>query len=87
MKHDIVKTVRYEDLRLHTKETLTGICTWLEGNFCNPVDEMVKDALPKRANPTFRKGNVGDWKSTFKPHHVLLAEDLLGDVLEEMGYE
>lgn len=87
MEHDFVKTVRYEDLRLRTKETLEGICAWLDGNFCNPVDEMVKDALPKRANPTFRKGNVGDWREYFRPHHVLLAEDLLGDVLEEMGYK
>lgn len=87
MEHDFVKTVRYEDLRLHTKETLTDVCVWLDGHFCNPVDEMVKDALPKRANPTFRKGNVGDWKHTFKPHHVLLSDELLGDVLKEMGYK
>jgi len=86
-KHDFVKTVRYEDIRLRPKETLTDICAWLGGHFCDPIDEMVKNALPKPANPTFRKGNVGDWKRLFKPHHVLLAEDLLGDVLEEMGYE
>jgi len=86
MGHDFVKTVKYEDLRLHTKETLEDICVWLDGHFCDPIGEMVKNAVPKPKNPTFRKGNVGDWKRTFRPHHVKLAQELLEDVLIQMGY-
>jgi hypothetical protein len=87
MEHDFVKTVKYEDLRLNTRETLEDIMGWLDGNFCAPIDTMVQRALPRPKNPTFRKGNVGDWKRTFKLHHTQLAMVLLGDVLGRMGYE
>jgi len=86
MEHDFVKVVKYEDLRLRTKETLEDICDWMDGHFCDPIGEMMSNAIPKPKNPTFRKGNVGDWKRTFRPHHVKLAQELLEDVLLQMGY-
>lgn len=35
---------------------------------------------------TFRKGQIGDWKETFKPHHIELFKKTMGDTLSKMGY-
>ena len=86
LDHDFVKPVKYEDLRLHTRETAKELIKWLGGFGCSDIDTMVKNAIPKKGNPTFRKGNVGDWKTTFKLHHMELAKDLLGDVINTLGY-
>ena len=59
---------------------------WLNGVGCSGVDTMVKEAIPKPGNPTFRKGEPGEWIIKFKPHHVEMAEELLGDIMETLGY-
>jgi len=87
MEHDFVKTVKYEDLRLNPRDTIIDICIWLDGKFCRDLDLMVRGALPKPRNPTFRKGKVGEWKKYFKLHHLELVEELLWDILIKMGYE
>jgi hypothetical protein len=87
LKHDFVLPVKYEDLRLNIQEASEKIFRWLEGTNCNSIAEMVKKAQPDSSNPTFRKGLVGEWKTTFEPHHVKLSEKLLGGIIEALGYE
>jgi len=87
LEHDFVKKVKYEDLRLNTKETVIEICDWLEGFGCPDIDTIVRNALPKRDNPTFRRGVPGEWKDTFKLHHMKLADELLSGIIETLGYE
>jgi hypothetical protein len=86
LNHDFVMKVKYEDLRLAGIETLKKIL-----EFTMPYSfhvYSVNDAMvPNHANPTFRSGRIGDWKTEFKPHHKKLAEKLMGKTIERLGYE
>ena len=86
LDHDFVKPVKYEDLRLRTRETVEELIEWLNGVGCSDVDTMVKNTIPKPRNPTFRKGNVGDWKTVFTLHHIELADKMLSGIIERLGY-
>jgi hypothetical protein len=86
LDHDFVKPVKYEDLRLNTRETVEELFEWLEGVGCSDVDTMAKNAIPKPKNPTFRKGEPGEWKSAFTLRHAELAMEFLGDIIEKLGY-
>ena len=87
LDHDFVKPIKYENLRLKTRKTVEEMVGWLGGRECNPIGKMVESAKPVATNPTFRKGAVGEWKKTFEPHHVDLAEELLKDIIEKLGYK
>ena len=87
LDHDFVKIVRYEDLRLHTRETIKELIEWLEGFGCSDIDTMVRNAVPRKDNPTVRKGVPGEWKEKFELHHMELADELLGDIIKTLGYE
>jgi hypothetical protein len=86
LDHDFVMPVKYEDLRLQPKNTIEKMIAFLGGFECASVREMMKRALPKSSTPTFRRGVPGEWHEKFEPHHVELAEELLKDVVEKMGY-
>ena len=86
LDHDFVKPVKYEDLRLRTRETVEELIKWLNGVGCSGVDTMVKEAIPKPGNPTFRKGEPGEWKTVFTPHHIELADKLLSGTIKRLGY-
>ena len=87
LDHDFVMPVKYEDLRLHTRETVEKMVEWLGGRECNAIDDMVANAAPYPGNPTFRRGVPGEWAEKFEPHHTKLAEELLRDIIEKLGYE
>ena len=86
LNHDFVMPIKYEDLRLETEDTVKRIIEFLSGDFCSAVDVMVERAKPAPNNPTFRRGVPGEWKEKFQPHHVKLAEELLRDTIETLGY-
>ena len=87
LDHDFVKQIKYENLRLRTLETTREIFDWVRGTGCESADKMAQKAKPVPSNPTFRKGAPGEWLIKFEPHHVELADELLGDVIEKLGYE
>ena len=87
MDHPFVKTIKYEDLRLNPQETIEDLHEWLGDIPHANIKTMMRLALPRPRNPTFRAGRVGDWKTTFKLHHIELAEELLSGTLQRMGYE
>ena len=86
LDHDFVMPVKYEDLRLETRETVQRIIDFLVGEGCPPIDVMVNRAAPQPGNPTFRRGVPGEWKTAFNSHHVKLSEELLKDIIETLGY-
>jgi hypothetical protein len=86
MKHEFVMTVKYEDIRLNTLETARKLHEWAEPVGCPIPEVLVKQAKPRADNPTFRRGVPGEWKEKFELHHMELAEELLKDVTEELGY-
>ena len=87
LDHDFVMPVKYEDLRLCTRETTEKIFNWIIGTGCESAEMMAKKTKPGTANPTFRRGVPGEWLIKFKPHHVKLADELLSDIIETLGYE
>lgn len=86
LDHEEVIPVRYEDLRLHPRTTVAVLRSRLEGISMTSDDVMVAGLAPRRRNPSFRKGLVGEWKEYFKDHHVALAKKLLTPVMDRMGY-
>ena len=86
LDHDFVMPVKYEDLRLQTRETAQGIINFLDGLECPSIDIMVARAEPQPRNTTFRKGVPGEWKEKFQLHHVRLVEKRLKDIIETLGY-
>ena len=87
LDYDFVLQIKYEDLRLHTKETVDKMRSWLNNQECFSADLMISKAQPDKGNPTFRRGIPGEWKTTFKSHHVELANELLGGIIDRLGYE
>jgi hypothetical protein len=86
LDHDFVKPVKYEDLRLRTRETVEEIIEWLGGMGCSDANTMAKNAIPKPGNPTFRKGSPGEWKTAFTLRHIELADEMLGGIIKRLGY-
>lgn len=86
LQHDFVRMVRYEDLRLHGLDELIKIRDWLMPYNIN-VETCHVRLAPAKDNPTWRKGLVGEWKEVFKEEHIKLANELLGSVITQLGYE
>jgi hypothetical protein len=86
LDHDFVLPVKYEDLRLHTLETTREIFNWIQPTGCESAEIMAKKSKPGAGNPTFRRGVPGEWKEKFSIEHAKLSMELLGDVLEKLGY-
>jgi len=87
LNHDFTSTVKYEDLRLYPKPTMQKVKDQLLPYPTGDIDVMTMKLHPRPTNPTFRRGAVGEWMVRFKPHHKKLAEKLLGDIIERMGYK
>jgi hypothetical protein len=83
---DFVLKIKYEDLRLRKTETVQKIFEFAQPAGIPDQRALAKGTEPKPQNPTFRKGTPGDWKITFKLHHMELAEKLLMDTMERLGY-
>lgn len=87
LDYDFVLKVKYEDLRLDTVNEVDRIRTWLNEQECYSAEIMVKKAKPAKSNPTFRRGVPGEWTAVFTPENRALADELLGDILDRLGYE
>lgn len=98
-----VLSVRYEDLRADPEAWAERIfchgmnrsaATWNrevgfeESGLRAVINVMVKASTLREKSPTFRKGNVGDWRDEFGPGHVRLFKETDGDGwLVRLGYE
>jgi len=92
-------SLRYEDLLTETEKTLKNILGYLE---VSVPDSLVREAIQtfsfeklagrKRgeednANPTFRKGIIGDYKNHFSRIDRMLFRQICGKEMEILGYE
>jgi len=87
LNHDYVTVVRYENLRLHADKTIDIILEKFKGCNMPSKEEMLKKKKPGSVTPSFRKGLVGEWRKYFEPHHVELANEKLGYVMDLFGYK
>jgi hypothetical protein len=86
LDEDFTVVVRYEDLRQETRKTLIGLQKALSGCVLPSLDDMIAQATNTKWSHSFRKGLVGEWETAFRPHHKEMADDLLGPVIERLGY-
>jgi len=84
---DMTLMVKYENLRTNAKEELNKIVAWVAPYPLPPIDQMILDLIPRASNPTFRKGNVGDWKDEFSESNKRQSNKLLGYIIDMLGYE
>jgi hypothetical protein len=86
LDHDFTLKVKYEDLRLNTYETAKEIFQWVRSVGVLDPRALAEGTKPKPENPTFRRGVPGEWKEKFSIEHAKLSMELLGDVIERLGY-
>lgn len=99
---DVIMPVRYEDLNLHTGETLQRVTEFFRipiGH--DTLDKLAKTKLQNKESlgPTFnqnksqlirstaRKGAIGEWRECFSPEHLRKIKAVAGEVLIMTGYE
>ena len=89
MKDEFTYVVRYEDLRTKGMETCISLYNWIShwGIVIDPAYVINKRLAPTHDNPTFRKGIIGEWKEVFTDKQKEKCERVLGDIIQEMGYE
>jgi len=90
--------VRYEDLLTDTEKTLKGILSYLEVSVPN---SLLQEAIQKfsfenlsgrkrgdedNANPTFRKGIIGDYKNHFSKIDRMVFQRICGKEMGTLGY-
>ena len=86
-------SLRYEDLIVNTKNNLERIFDYALNHgfiYSDGRDEAVKtlaEAIDPQKSPTFRSGQLGEWKQHFAPAHLELFKEVSGDLLIRLGYE
>lgn len=68
------------------KEEIQKLAQFLEIPMTNEGLRDVMDGLWGNT-PTFRKGQIGDWKKLFKPIHTEAFNKRLGELQLQLGYE
>jgi len=86
MFHTSVYVVRYEDLRMNGANTCLELAEWLLPYEIDPK-AVAENLLPKKLNPTFRKGGIGDWNWEFSDEHKKKTEKVLGHIIDKLGYK
>ncbi len=98
-----VLRLSFEDMRSNPGKCARAIIQFTFDRYAHIVDmgtKLNEDAVGTMAqtmadssqrtniSPTFRKGNIGDWRTHFKPHHIkLMKETDRNDWLVTLGYE
>lgn len=88
-------TIKYEDLvgemgggsRTSQIQTLKKLTNHLGFNFTDIKLNQVAQKVFSSKSPTFRKGEIGSWNSTFSDYHIGLFKEATGNLLVELGYE
>lgn len=86
LDHDFVMPLKYEDMRLNPQETAEKLFEWTKEIVGKDVDALMRGAIPRPANPTFRRGIPGEWKEQFTYEHKEIARELLSDIIIKLGY-
>jgi len=86
MKHDFVRVVHYETLRLRTAECVHEMLEWLGPEIPTRAEHLMAMQSGNVKAPTFRKGLVGEHRTRFTKEHWRLSNELLGPILKRLGY-
>jgi len=81
-----ISIIRYEDLRLKPEKAYEENETLFLENGVS-FEHLIKSLQPKKKNPTFITGRVGDWKWMFSSREKKLAEKFLGGIINALGYD
>ena len=92
LDHNFVIRLQFEELRLKPLETAMRLTEQLRPAVppkspAQMVQASESGRKPGSTTPSFRKGNVGEWKSYFRDRHKKLAKELMGDIIERLGYD
>ena len=86
LDEDFVTVLKYEDLRLRPQPTIKRIIEALAGCPLPGASVMVMQMQDTDWSTSFRKGLVGEWKTTFTDEHKALAAELLTPIIERLEY-
>lgn len=81
-----VHLIRYEDIRLKPVETFIEHKDLFNRHGVG-FEHFMKHIKPKKKNPTFISGRVGDWRAFFSKEEKVYAQNMLGSTIEKLGYE
>lgn len=88
-----VMVLHFEDFILRRERTIEAMLSHLEKRGYHlsihrqqAIQKLI-DAIDPKRSPTFRKGQVGDWREYFTDQHKRLFIDVAGDLLVRLGYE
>ncbi|MEK6256004.1 MAG: sulfotransferase domain-containing protein [Chloroflexota bacterium] len=93
LKQPNILSLRFEDLRLQTEQTLNKLLDFLalRGFTPNlPRDKCIqslRESISPHRSGTFRKGQPGNWREHFSGDNKELFKELAGDLLISLGYE
>jgi len=84
---ELLMVVRYDELRQSGRETLERIFEWSAPHIFPDIEHSLKVMSPRTDLPSVRRCMVGEHKELFEERHMKLAEELMGDTIERLGYE
>ena len=87
--------VRFEDLvgvkgggsREAQARTIMKLARFLEIDLSPDMAERIGSHLFNPHSPTFRRGQIGEWRRRFRAEHKAAFKEVAGDVLLALGYE
>ena len=94
-----IKVVRYEEMKNAYEATLESIQSYLQLPVRMPIHEVkdkyvdnfrsvdgFTDVLKGNNMDFYRKGIIGDWKNYFDNNHLSIVNDMIGELMVELGY-
>ena len=92
---ELRRTVRYEDLRAHTLETLRPLAAWLglpsdDAALRDAAEANAFEAIPRRIRrpgTPRRSATPGLWRENMTAAEQQAMEQVIGPKLGELGYE
>jgi hypothetical protein len=93
-REGFAKLLRYEDLILEPKRTLTDVTEYLELDSApETIDEVIDRAARQGADTDAHRttpdpsSSIGRWRRDLSPELVEVFADVLDPLLDEFGYE
>lgn len=69
------------------RATVANLAAFLGIQLADEAVTNVADQVYFQQSNTFRKGQIGDWRNEFRPHHRKALHETFGPLLGELGYK
>jgi len=93
MENPEILVLRFEDLQTNMRETIRRVLEHASARGFRviktnklAVDVLIAGVYPQRS-PTFRRGKIGSWRTSFTVEHKQIFKEVAGDLLIKLGYE